>query len=95
MNYVPSDPGTMEMQEAKAEGKPRWFQLDLPDDQGQWVFQAYVRQMTIAGGVDQPLTTNVVLRITGAPVFIAGVAPAGSSALSANEERYGRERMAA
>jgi len=93
MNYVPSDPGTMEMQEAKAEGKPRWFQLDLPDDQGQWVFQAYVRQMTIAGGVDQPLTTNVVLRITGAPVFIPGAGAAGAAAAAANERAYaGRDR---
>jgi hypothetical protein len=72
MNYVPSDPGTAELQEAKGEGTPRWFELMLPDDSGSWIFEAFVKQMTIAGGVDQPLTTNVVLRITGAPTFVEG-----------------------
>jgi hypothetical protein len=74
MNYVPSDPGTQLLQQAKAAGKPVWINLQLPEDEGEFLFQAYVRQMTIAGGVDQPITTNVVLRITGAPVFIAGAA---------------------
>jgi hypothetical protein len=71
MNYVPTDAAQVEMQDAKAAGVPVWFVLTLPQDLGQWVFLAFVRQMSLAGGVDTVLSSDVVLRITGAPTFIA------------------------
>jgi hypothetical protein len=75
MNYVPSDPAQMAMQAAKASGDTLWWELVLPDNMGSWIFQAFVRQMTISGGVDAILSSSVVLRITGEPTFAGGVAP--------------------
>jgi hypothetical protein len=75
MNYVPSDPAQMAMQAAKASGDTLWWELVLPDNTGSWIFQAFVRQMTISGGVDAVLSSSVVLRITGEPTFAGGVAP--------------------
>ncbi len=75
MNYVPSDPAQKVMQEAKANGDTLWWRLILPEDDtgesmGMWLFQAFVRQMTLSGGVNAALESNVVLRITGAPIFV-------------------------
>jgi hypothetical protein len=70
MNYVPTDPAQLAMQDAKAAGTSLWFNLILPGSLGTWVFQAFVRQMTITGGVDTALSSDVVLRITGAPTFV-------------------------
>jgi Lambda phage tail tube protein, TTP len=75
MNYVPSDPAQMAMQAAKAGGDTLWWELVLPDNMGSWIFQAFVRQMTISGGVDAVLSSSVVLRITGEPTFAGGAAP--------------------
>ena len=77
MNYVPSDPAQKTMQAAKAAGTILWWKLTLPNDaegnpMGVWLFQAFVRQMTLAGGVNAALESNVVLRITGAPTFVEG-----------------------
>ena len=72
MNYVPSDPAQQAMQAAKAGGDTLWWELVLPDNMGSWIFQAFVRQMTISGGVDAILSSSVVLRITGEPVFAGG-----------------------
>lgn len=71
MNYVPSDTSQLAMQNAKAAGSALWFRLVLPGSLGEWVFQAFVRQMTLTGGADKVLESNVVLRITGAPTFVA------------------------
>jgi len=75
MNYVPSDPAQKIMQEAKASGDILWWKLMLPTDNngvpmGTWLFQAFVRQMTLSGGVNAALESNVVLRITGEPTFV-------------------------
>jgi Phage tail tube protein, TTP len=77
MNYVPSDPAQKIMQDAKASGDTLWWKLMLPNDNegnpmGMWLFQAFVRQMTLAGGVNAALESNVVLRITGEPTFVEG-----------------------
>lgn len=77
MNYVPSDPAQKIMQDAKATGEILWWKLMLPNDSegnpmGTWLFQAFVRQMTLAGGVNAALESNVVLRITGEPTFVEG-----------------------
>lgn len=77
MNYVPSDPAQQVMQAAKASADTLWWKLMLPNDNegqpmGTWLFQAFVRQMTLAGGVNAALESNVVLRITGAPTFVGG-----------------------
>lgn len=71
MNYVPTDAAQLAMQNAKAAGASIWFRLMLPGSFGSWVFLAFVRQMTISGGVDAPLSSDVVLRITGAPTYVA------------------------
>lgn len=75
MNYVPSDPAQQAMQKAKASGDTLWWKLTLPldnngDPMGAWLFQAFVRQMTLSGGVNAALESNVVLRITGEPTYI-------------------------
>jgi hypothetical protein len=90
MNYVPSDPAQKTMQAAKADGTILWWRLVLPEDDtgesmGVWLFQAFVRQMTLSGGVNAALESNVVLRITGAPIFIEG-----PTALEADAQRAGR-----
>jgi hypothetical protein len=72
MNYVPTDPAQIAMQTAKAGGITLWWELVLPDNMGSWIFQAFVRQMTISGGVDAALSSSVVLRITGEPTFAGG-----------------------
>jgi hypothetical protein len=77
MNYVPSDPAQKAMQKAKANGDTLWWKLTLPldnngDPMGAWLFQAFVRQMTLAGGVNAALESNVVLRITGEPTYVEG-----------------------
>ena len=88
MNYVPSDPAQKAMQDAKASGKILWWKLTLPNDSegvpmGTWLFQAFVRQMTLAGGVNAALESNVVLRITGAPTFVEGGAMADEAGADA------------
>jgi len=71
VNYVPNDPFQMECMDAKGKGARRTFTLTLPPGQDGkqfvWIFDAFVRQFTIAGGVDQAVTGSVSLRITGAP----------------------------
>jgi hypothetical protein len=91
MNYVPTDPAQIIMQEAKAAGTTLWWKLTLPNDldgnpMGAHLFQAFVRQMTLSGGVNAILESNVVLRITGEPTFIAGGAP-----LAAGDARRARD----
>lgn len=77
MNLVPDDPGQVILDQAKASGTPLWFRLKVPDGeggyQGAYVFKAFVRQKSISGGVDQAFSSSVTLRITGEPVYIAGV----------------------
>lgn len=77
MNHVPADAGQLVLEAAKAAGTPLWFRVYLPDGEGgysgAYVFKAFVRQKTLAGGVDQPVTSQVTLRITGAPVWVAWV----------------------
>jgi hypothetical protein len=95
MNYVPSDPAQKKMQQAKANGDTLWWQLKLPDDNegipmGQWLFQAFVRQMTLQGGVNAALESNVVLRITGEPTFVEGGALAAQES-AAPQRRTGTE----
>jgi hypothetical protein len=70
MNFVPTDESQKALMDAKASGKPIWVRITLPDNMGAYVFQALVRSLTLAGGVDTVLTSSVSLRITGAPVFI-------------------------
>ena len=75
MNYVPTDPTQLALQDAKSAGTPLWFQLLLPDDEvgnptGKWVFKAFVRQFSLSGGVDATLMSSVALRITGEPAYI-------------------------
>ena len=77
MNYVPTDPAQKIMQQAKSTGAILWWKLMLPNDNegnplGTWLFQAFVRQMTLSGGVNAALESNVVLRITGEPTFVEG-----------------------
>lgn len=76
MNLVPNDAAQLVLEAAKADMAARWFRLYVPDGtgpgnyQGVFVFKAFVRQKTIAGGVDAAMTSQVTLRITGAPVYI-------------------------
>lgn len=74
VNLVPNDPFQMEVNEAKAAREKRLFKLELaPDEDGvqfAYVFEAFVRQFTISGGVDQAVAGSVVLRITGEPQLI-------------------------
>jgi hypothetical protein len=72
MNYVPDDPGQMQMQSAKASGVALAFRFVLPGTYGAWNFNAYVKAFPIAGGVDGVLTSSVSLRISGAPTFVPG-----------------------
>jgi len=72
MNYVPTDPAQMILQAAKASAAKLNFRLVLPGDFGEHIFVAFVRQMTITGGADAALRSNVVLRITGEPTYIPG-----------------------
>jgi hypothetical protein len=97
MNYVPSDPAQKTMQDAKSKGTILWWRLVLPEDEsgvsmGMWLFQAFVRQMTLSGGVNAALESNVVLRITGAPIFVEPPAAGGASAQQGAQQQY---RMAA
>jgi len=88
MNYVPTDPAQVIMQEAKRTGKTLWWKLMLPpsldevESMGTWVFQAFVRQMPLTGGVNAILESNVVLRITGEPTFIEGGALEAAAAIA-------------
>jgi len=87
MNYVPTDPAQQTMQAAKAGGQTLWWKLMLPNDNngdpmGTWLFQAFVRQMTLSGGVNAALESNVVLRITGEPTFVEGGAVAADEVLA-------------
>jgi hypothetical protein len=79
MNLVPTDPSQMVLDAAKASGAALWFRVYVPDGeggyQGAYVFKAFVRQKSIAGGVDQAMTSSVTLRVTGEPVFVAWVSP--------------------
>jgi hypothetical protein len=74
VNLVPDDPFQVECNEAKAARETRTFKLELPPDEAgtvwTYVFDAFVRQFTIAGGVDQAVTGSVVLRVTGEPQLI-------------------------
>jgi len=74
VNLVPNDPFQVEMMEAKAARGVRSFRLVLPEGQDakqfEYLFDAFVRQFTISGGVDQPLAGSVALRVTGEPSLI-------------------------
>jgi len=74
VNLVPNDPFQVECNEAKAAGEKRTFTLLLPPGQDgaqfMYVFDGFVRQFTISGGVDQAVAGSVVLRVTGEPALI-------------------------
>lgn len=74
VNLVPNDPFQVECNEAKAARARRTFTLSLPPGtdgkEFMYVFDAFVRQFTIAGGVDQALTGSVALRVTGEPQLL-------------------------
>jgi len=74
VNLVPNDPFQVELNEAKAKREKRAFTLRLPPGEDGiefvYVFDAFVRQFSITGGVDQALTGSVSLRITGEPVLV-------------------------
>lgn len=77
MNLVPGDPSQLILDAAKASGAALWFRVYVPDGeggyQGAYVFKAFVRQKSIAGGVDQAMTSQVTLRVTGEPVYVAWI----------------------
>lgn len=74
VNLVPNDLFQVEMMEAKRLRQLRAFRLVLPAGQDgvqfEYVFDAFVRQFSISGGVDQPLAGSVALRVTGEPVLV-------------------------
>ena len=74
VNLVPNDPFQMELMEAKSAREKRTFTLTLPPGedgkQFEYVFNAFVRQFSISGGVDQAISGSVSLRITGEPTLI-------------------------
>jgi hypothetical protein len=74
VNLVPNDPFQMECLEARAAREKRVFKLQFPSDEDgnnyAYVFEAFVRQFSISGGVDQPLAGSVSLRVTGEPVLV-------------------------
>lgn len=79
VNLVPNDPFQMECNEAKAARDKRAFRLTLPPGedgaQFEYIFDAFVRQFTISGGVDQAVAGSVVLRVTGEPALVEVEAP--------------------
>lgn len=74
LNLVPNDPFQVECNEAKRLRQTRTFTLELPPGadavQFVYVFDAFVRQFTISGGVDQAVAGSVVLRVTGEPMLV-------------------------
>jgi hypothetical protein len=74
LNLVPNDPFQVELNDAKAGLEKRAFKLTLPEGedgkQFAYIFDAFVRQFTISGGVDQAIAGSVVLRVTGAPTLV-------------------------
>lgn len=74
VNLVPNDPFQVECMEAKAAREKRSFTLTLPEGQDgtqfEYIFDAFVRQFSIAGGVDQAVTGSVSLRVTGEPLLV-------------------------
>jgi len=74
VNLVPNDPFQIECNEAKAARERRTFTLTFPPGEDgkvfEYVFDAFVRQFSIAGGVDQAITGSVNLRVTGEPALI-------------------------
>jgi hypothetical protein len=78
VNLVPDDPFQVECNTAKATLDKRAFKLTLPvgenGKQFEYIFDAFVRQFTISGGVDQAIAGSVVLRVTGEPTLLE-VAP--------------------
>jgi hypothetical protein len=71
MNYVPADPAQQALTEAKASAETKWFRLILPPDLGGMIqFQAFVKSMSLSGGVDTVLTSSVSLRVTGEPTQV-------------------------
>jgi predicted secreted protein len=73
MNYVPDDPSQQALADAKAAGDTKWFRLIEPPELGGTIqFQAFVKSMSLAGGVDTVMTSSVALRVTGAPTRVAG-----------------------
>jgi hypothetical protein len=74
VNLVPNDPFQVAVNAAKASMEKRAFKLTLPpgEDGAQfaYIFDAFVRQFTISGGVEQAIAGSVVLRVTGAPTLV-------------------------
>lgn len=74
VNLVPNDPFQIECNEAKAAMEKRAFKLTLPPGadgaQFEYVFEAFVRQFSISGGVDQAVSGSVSLRVTGMPTIV-------------------------
>jgi hypothetical protein len=74
VNLVPNDPFQVEMMEAKRLRTLRAFRLVLPPGQDaaqyEYLFDGFVRQFSISGGVDTPLAGAVALRVTGEPSLV-------------------------
>lgn len=70
VNFVPGDPAIAEFMEANLDGQPRWFKIVMPGGTGSIVFQASVRQISWAFGVNQAWQGTISLRITGLVSFV-------------------------
>lgn len=79
VNFVPGDPAIKAFLDAAADGQPRWFKIVMPSGQGTLVFQATVRQISFAFGVNQAWQGTFSLRIKGEVEFV-GVEPLPAAA---------------
>jgi hypothetical protein len=74
LNYVPDDAFQVECKEAKGLREKRAFSLLLPPGENgkqfEIVFDAFVRQFSISGGVDQAVAGSITLRVTGEPMEV-------------------------
>lgn len=68
VNYLPTDPGQVDMRAAKNTREVQTFRATFSDNSTA-VFQGYVLSAPVSGGVDAKVDSSFSIRITGNVVF--------------------------
>lgn len=70
LNFLPKEPTHIELESARGDRQKRMFQIVMTDDGDggeptTYQFEGYVITLPIAGGVDESITSNAAIEITG------------------------------
>jgi predicted secreted protein len=71
-NFIPSDEGQFALLTAFNDGSKDNYTIELPDEKGEWAFEAYVASFEMGAPFEGKLTFTASLKITGPAELTVG-----------------------